>query len=96
MFGSGQAAAGGARGRRRNAPETIVVDLADAALAALRRAILLEHATVAEFSTAQDSPILVRTSAVLHSATRLRRDLRAYRRAVDRVIAKPNSDAAPF
>lgn len=78
------------------APEIIVVDLVEAALAALRRAILVEHPTVTEFPTAQDSPVLVRASAVLRSATRLRRDLRGYRRAVDRVIADPESDDSPF
>ena len=78
------------------APEIIVVDLADAALAALRRAILLEHPTVTEFPTAQDAPVLVRAAAVLRSAARLRRHLQAYRRAVDRIIAKPDPDDLPF
>ena len=78
------------------APEIIIVDLADAALAALRRAILLEHPTVSELPTAQDSPVLVRAAAVLRSASRLRRHLRGYRLAVDRAIAQPDPDDLPF
>jgi hypothetical protein len=73
------------------APEIIVVDLADAALAALRRAILLEHPTVTEFPSADHSPVLVRAAIVLRCAARLRRAIRAYRRAVDRVLDEPPS-----
>ena len=78
------------------APEIIVVDLADAALSALRRAILVEHPTVTELPDADHSDILRRAAVVLQHAARLRRALRAYRRAVHRVLeAKPRDDL-PF
>jgi hypothetical protein len=78
------------------APEIIVVELADAALSALRRAILVEHPTVTEFPDADHSAVLRRAAIVLHHAARLRRALRGYRRAVDRVLeAEPNDDL-PF
>ena len=78
------------------APEIIVVDLADATLSALRRAILLEHPTVTEFPDADHSDVLRRAAVVLHHAARLRRAFRAYRRAVDRVLEAPPRDDLPF
>jgi hypothetical protein len=79
-----------------DAPEIIVVDLADASLSALRRAIVLEHPTVAEFPDADRSDLLRRAAVVLHHAARLSRALGAYRRAVDRVLElDPNVDS-PF
>lgn len=76
------------------APEMIVVDLADAALVALRRAILAEHPTVREFPSADRSLVLRRAAVVLRSATRLRRALAAYRTAVDRTLDH-RPDTAP-
>ena len=79
------------------APEIIVVDLAEAALFALRRAILLEHPTVTELPDADHSVVLRRAAVVLHQTARLRRALRAYRRAVDRVLdGAPPPDDLPF
>jgi len=78
------------------APEIIVVDLADAALSALRSAILLEHPTVTEFPDADHSDVLRRAAVVLHHAARLRRALRLYRRAVDRVLEEMPRDDLPF
>jgi hypothetical protein len=78
------------------APEIIVIDLADAALAALRRAILVEHPTITEFPDADHSDVLRRAAIVLHHAARLRRALRAYRRAVDRVLEAAPRDDLPF
>jgi len=75
------------------APEIIVVDLADAALAALRRAILVEHPTVNEFPSADHSLVLRRAAVVLRSAARLHRALVAYRAAVDSAL-NPHLDAA--
>jgi hypothetical protein len=78
------------------APEIIVVDLAEAALAGLRHALLIEHPTVTEFPDAEQSPILLRAAVVLRSAARLRRALRAYRRAVEPVVDDTERDDLPF
>lgn len=78
------------------APELIVVDLAIAALEALRRGILLAHPTVSELPRPGDAPVLRRAAIVLRSVARLRRQLRAYRRAVDRVADKEAFDHLPF
>lgn len=78
------------------APELIVVNLAQASLGALQRAILLEHPTVTEFPSADDSPVLLRAATVLRSAARLCRQLRAYRRAVNQLAAEPDHDDLPF
>jgi hypothetical protein len=84
------------RHRLLRAPEIIVVDLADAALAALGNALLVEHPTATEFPDADESPILLRAAAVLRAAARLRRALRAYRRAVGRVLDDAEHDDLPF
>lgn len=78
------------------APEIIVVDLAAAALDALRRAIHLEHPTITEFPNADHSTVLRRAALVLHAAARLRRALRAYRRAVNRVLDDSARDNMPL
>lgn len=78
------------------APEIIVVDLADAALSALRRAMFVEHPTVTELPDADHSDVLRRAATVIHHAARLRRALRAYRRAVDRVLQAEPRDDLPF
>lgn len=77
------------------APEIIVVDLTDAALAALRRAILVEHPTLGEFPSDEQTGVRRRAVLVLHAATRLHRALRAYRRAVEPVLRQLPSDE-PF
>ncbi len=78
------------------APEIIVVDLVEAALEALRRAILVEHPTLGDYPVADHSSVGRRALAVLRSAARLHRNLRAYRRAVDRVLNERPSDDFPF
>ena len=78
------------------APEMLVVDLADAALTALRRALLVEHPTVGEFPSADASPVLVRAAVVLRATARLRRALRAYRHAVEDVLEDAERDELPF
>ena len=78
------------------APEIIVVDLAEAALDALRRALLLEHPTVTEFPSVEDSAVLLRAAVALRSAARLSRALRAYRRAVDQLVHDADRDDLPF
>jgi hypothetical protein len=77
------------------APEIIVVDLTDAALAALRRAILVEHPTLGEFPSDEQSGVRRRAALVLHAASRLHAALHAYRRAVEPVLRElPHDD--PF
>lgn len=78
------------------APELIVVDLAVAALEALRRGILLEHPTLSEPPLPGDAPVLRRAELVLRSVARLRRHLRAYRRAVDQLADATERDDLPF
>ena len=68
------------------APEIIVVDLLDSALTALRLALLAEHPLLDGSPTDDDPPVRRRAHAVLHASLRLRRALRAYRRAVRRVL----------
>jgi hypothetical protein len=78
------------------APEIIVLDVADAALLALQRALVLEHPLVE--STASDVDPLVRRRArhVLRSAARLLRALRAYRGAVLTVLRETEFRDDPF
>jgi hypothetical protein len=74
------------------APEIIVVDLTDATLAALRRAILVEHPTLGEFPSDEQSGVPRRATLVLHAAARLQRALHAYRRAVEPILREPPPD----
>jgi hypothetical protein len=71
------------------APEIIVIDLTDAALAALRRALLVEHPTLGEFPSDEQSGVRRRAALVLHAAARLHAALEAYRRAVEPVLREP-------
>jgi hypothetical protein len=77
------------------APEIIVVDLTDAALAALRRAILVEHPTLGDFPSDEQSGVRRRAALVLHAAARLHRALQAYRRAVEPTLRELPPDE-PF
>jgi hypothetical protein len=72
------------------APEIIVVDLLDSALTALHLALLVEHPLLDGPPTVDDPAVRRRAHAVLRSALRLRRALRAYRRTVDRVLSQPD------
>jgi len=77
------------------APEIIVIDLTDAALAALRRALLVEHPTLGEFPSDEQSGVRRRAALALHAADRLHAALQAYRRAVEPILrALPPDD--PF
>lgn len=78
------------------APEIIVVDLADAALVALRRALLVEHPTLIGTSCADECDLCRRAALVLQSVARLRRALRAYRTAVEGVLDDHTRDDLPF
>ena len=74
------------------APEIIVIDLTDAALAALRRALLVEHPTLGEFPSDEQSGVRRRAALVLHAAARLHHALQAYRRAVEPILRELPSD----
>jgi hypothetical protein len=78
------------------APEVIVVDLVEAALCALERALLVEHPLLGAPPSADDPPIRRRARAVLVPVARLRRALRAYRRAVRDVIHDAQANDLPF
>lgn len=67
------------------APDTLVLDLADAALLALERAIRLEHPRL-DVDPHDDPEVRKRARALLGPAARLRRSLRSYRRALERHI----------
>lgn len=78
------------------APEIIVVDIADAALVALRRALLVEHPTLGAACADDDCNVRRRAAAVLRAAAGLRRALRLYRTAVECVIEDHARDDLPF
>jgi hypothetical protein len=74
------------------APEIIVVDLTDAAIHALRRALLVEHPTLGEFPSDEQSGVRRRAALVLHAASRLHRALHAYRCAVEPALRELPAD----
>lgn len=82
----------------RQAPELVVVDLADAALAALVLAIALEHASL----DMVDDPwiaapaTLLRARRLARRARRLREDLDRYRLAVHDALRVGPDDLTPF
>jgi hypothetical protein len=78
------------------APEILVVDLADAALRALVRALILEHPALDGEPPVDETPVRRRARALLHPARRLRRALAAYRREVDALVDDLQRDDLPF
>ena len=79
------------------APEIVVVDLVDHALAALRLALLAEHPLLGDsVATVDDPPVQRRARALLAHVARLRRALNAYRRMVDDGLREPPRDDFPF
>jgi hypothetical protein len=83
-----------ARGRLLAARELVVVDLADATLAALLTSLELEHA-LDEPPFVGAPPTLRHARALARLALRLRGHLDRYRRAVDAVLVEPVDDI-PF
>jgi hypothetical protein len=77
------------------APESLVVDLADAALLALERALRLEHPHL-DVDPAADPEVRQRAREILRPAARLRRALRGYRRALERHLREARGDDWPF
>ncbi len=86
--------------RLLNAPEIVVVDLVDATLDALRRALFAEHPLLDDDTHAfDDPPVRDRARAILRQAERLQCALTLYRRAVDDVLAdteRDDPDGPPF
>jgi hypothetical protein len=80
------------------APELIVLDVADAALLALERALVLEHPLVKNPASDDDPLVRRRARHVLRAAARLLRALRSYRVGVLRILRDDElQDAAdPF
>lgn len=78
------------------APEMIVLDVVDAALLALQRALLLEHPLVLDPASDDDPTVRRRARVVLRSAARLLRALRSYRAVVLRILHDVESQDDPF
>ncbi len=78
------------------APELIVLDLADAALIALERALLLEHPLVLNPACDDDPLVRRRARVVLRSAARLLRALRVYRGVVLAILREAETEDDPF
>jgi hypothetical protein len=77
------------------APNTLVVDLAETALLALERALRLEHPRL-DVDPADDPDLRRQARAILAPAAHLRRELRAYRRALERRLADLQDNDWPF
>ena len=78
------------------APELIVLDVVDAALVALERAMLVEHPLVHAAPPTEHPPIRRHASLVLRRARQLRRALRRYRRAADDILREERQPDLPF
>ena len=84
-------------GRLLAAPEIVVVDLVDAALRALRLALLAEHPLLDDpLAAPDDPPVQRRARHLLRQAERLRRGLDDYRREVELVLRPPRETDFPF
>lgn len=68
------------------APELIAIELVDAALLALCRALLVEHPTLDGPPSTEDPPIRRRAHRVLRRARRLSHALDAYRVTAEQII----------
>jgi hypothetical protein len=78
------------------APEIIVLDVADAALLALQRALVLEHPLVDTPASDDDPLVRRRARDVLRAAARLLQALRAYRDVVLDILRDAETDQNPF
>ena len=78
------------------APELIVLDLADAVLLALERALVLEHPLVRNPQSDDDPLVRRRARIVLRQAARLRRASRHYRRVVRSILCESSVEHDPF
>jgi hypothetical protein len=78
------------------APELIVVDLADAALIALERALCVEHPLLDAPPPTEHPPVRRRARDVLRRVGRLRASLRGYRRVVQDILREAEQRDSPF
>jgi hypothetical protein len=78
------------------APEIIVLDVADAALLALERALVLEHPLVNDPAGDDDPLVRRRARVVLRSAARLVRALHVYRGVVLAILREADFPDDPF
>jgi len=78
------------------APEIIVLDVADAALRALERALILEHPLVRDPASDDEPCVRRRARAVLRHAARLQLALRLYRRVVRLALTEADGEHDPF
>jgi hypothetical protein len=78
------------------APELIVLDLVDAALLALERALYVEHPLVGAPPPTEHPPIRRHAALVLRRAQRLRRELRRYRSVANRILRHERLPDLPF
>jgi hypothetical protein len=80
------------------APELIVLDVTDAALLALERALVLEHPLVKDPASDDDPLVRRRARRVLRAAARLLRELRSYRTVVLNILREDDlqDTADPF
>ena len=68
------------------APELLVIDLVDASLDTLLRALLVEHPSLSAPSPFRESDLCRRARALVRCSQHLRREIVAYRHAVDRAL----------
>ncbi len=78
------------------APEIIVLDVADAALRALERALILEHPLVRDPASDDEPRVRRRARAVLRHAARLQLALRRYRSDVRLILSEADVEHDPF
>jgi len=79
------------------APEIVVVELTNATLGALERALRVEHPLLDAGPPTDHPPVRRRARAILRSARRLRAALRDYQDAVDDALRKhDDNDDLPF
>jgi len=78
------------------APELIVLDLVDAALVALERALLVEHPLVGAPPPTEHPPIRRHAAHVLRRAMQLRHELRRYRSVANGILREERLPDLPF
>ena len=78
------------------APELIVLDLVDAALLGLERALYLEHPLLGAPPPTERPPIRRHAALVLRHAQQLRRAIRRYRSLADDILREERQPDLPF